>query len=553
MSTPPLASFDAVEITENDILEENLEENLPSMGYINDRIFEYGRKLDRWKDLDGRSLTVKLGEDDAALMVRCFRRLQNVLNGYTDLKTRMLLAEKVTIAERIGSSEIFAVQKNDIDFIENECGRLLDNPEDQSVGWTQREEGADLAQLETLIDRYAGNHEYEQVVGVWGQIPEFQVPRVQLRTKILYGNALMYLNQEEKASRIYSQVVEQMSDSEAQATDLVSLRKVLADLYTASGNYEDAKVQYKKISEDYQNLGRHEEWSKLQLSILDRSMEGTPELNEYSSVLRNYLGYIPDQDGYRVVWQAEEFLTAYPYSPVASNVDFIKESVSRRADKWFERFLTQVDTFRKDKKFKEALELLETMPTSIISPEKQIRLKEKNDELLLAEAVETETEKMARLQDLQHQWNNGMVLAREEKFDEAIAVFTNLLDTEYGVKADNQIQLIVRDAAKADRREAADLFTRYRKTTDLESKKRLLIECRRLLKNILAKYPEVDIAQKVIGNIARVEQEMNALDPMLILQADQDVLPAGRSDGAERAFSGTSLEAGGVPVMNSGQ
>ena len=520
-----------------EIIEENIETDLPSLQYINDRIFEYGRKLDRWKELDSQSVTMALKEDETAEMVRCFRRLQNVLKGYSDLRGKVMQTQKVSAADRIASAAIFELQKNDIEFLESTCSRLLANPEDRSADWNQRETGADLSQLETLIDRYSANREYEEVIQVWQKIPEAQTGRVHLRTKILYGNGLMFLHQEEKAAEIYQQVVDQMTDSDEQATDLVSLRKVLADLYTASGNYKAAAIQYKKISDDYQNIGRLEEWSKLQLSILDRSMGGGPELSEYAAMLRNYLGFIPEQDGFKVLWQAEKFLNEYPYSPVASNVEQIKERVKSAADKWFDGFMAGVDKLSAEKKFKEALELLETMPVDILGPDKQLIVKGKNEELILAEAVDKETERMALIQDLQSQWNKGMLLIKEEKYDEAIAAFTNLLDTEYSVKAEEKIKEVSLEAAKADRKKAANLFIRFTKTTDIESRKKLLVESRRLLKNILVKYPGVEIGPKVIGNIDRVEQEMVAIDPALLVLADQEESTAESPDGADRVFA----------------
>lgn len=546
-STPFPGLLDLGDQEEEKVIEDEIEVLLPTMGYVNDRIFEYGRKLNRWKELDSRSVGVELSGDDAELMVRCFRRLQNVLNGYSELRSKMLQAQKISTAEAISSAEILELQKMDIAFLENACGRMLADSEDQSMGWTQREEGADLAQVETLIDRYGSNKEYEEVIQVWTQIPDFQIPRVKLRTKIMYGNALMYMHQEEKAAGMYKQVVDQMSSSEEQATDLVSLRKVLADLYTASGNYKAAETQYKKISEDYQNLGRHEEWSKLQLSILDRSMEDSPELIEYSALLRNFLGFIPEQDGYTVVWQAEKFLNNYPYSPVASNADYIKEIATQMADNWFNGFIAEVDGLKDAKKFQEALELLETLPTDIISTDKQIGVKEKNEELLLTEAVEKETEKMALIQELQHQWNNGMVLVKDGRYDEAIVVFTNLLDTEYSTKAERKINEIALEAAKKDRKKAAQIFVRFTKTTDPESRKKLLLECRKVLKAILVKYPEVDIAPKVLGNIKRVEQEMNAIDPTLIYLADQGMQQA-QPDNLDRTFGGNTT-IGANPVQ----
>jgi hypothetical protein len=213
--------------------------------------------------------------------------------------------------------------------------------------------------------------------------------------------------------------------------------------------------------------------------------------------------------------------------------------VLQGADEWFDSFFTAVDKLSGEKKFEEAMELLETIPADIIGTEKQMRIKEKNQELLLAAAVERETEKMAQIQELQRQWNNGMLLVKNARYDEALVVFTNLLDTEYSKKAEKKIEEVSLQAAKADRRKAADLFIRFTKTTDIESKKKLLIESRKLLKNILVKYPEVEIGAKVIGNIKRVEQEMMAIDPNLIALADREENGV-EGDGVDSVFGAPS-------------
>lgn len=493
---------------------------LPSDLYINDRISEYERKLDRWEELDRQSLTMKLKDEEAVQMVRCFRRLQDVLNGYTELRDKMLQADTMDVATKISNEEIFELQRSDIAFLENSCGRLLDDAEDKGAGWNQPEVGTDLSQLETLIDRYAADKQYDGIIETWLKIPESERGRVNLRSKILYGNALMHLQQEQKAAEIYQQVVDKMSASDEQATDLVSLRKLLADLYTASGNYTSASTEYKKISEDSLKIGQLEEWSKLQLSLIERSQEDSPELKDFSEILRNFLGYVPERDGYKIVWQAENFKNSYPYSLVISNVDLMKDSVSNGADKWFDGFMTKVDGLADERKFSEALTLLDTLPTDMLGADKQMQLQAKNEQLAQAEAVENETGKMAQIQDLQDQWNNGMLLVNSQRYEEAIGVFTSLLDTEYSAKARAKIRELTLDAANADRKKAADLFIRYTKTTDLESRKKLLVESRKYLKNILVKYPEVEIASKVRGNIERVEQEMNAIDPNLVFMAD---------------------------------
>ena len=489
---------------------------LPSIEYVNDRIFEYGRKLNRWKELDEQSVVMSLGQEQTESMIRCFRDLQKVLDGYERLHDDLLQRNIISTSTMFDTEDAMELQKTDIAFIESNCGRLLAGGEDKAAGWQERQKGADLNQVETLIERYFANNEYSEVVQVWLQIPPYQVERVDLKTKIMYGNALMYLDQQEKAAEIYQQIVDEMSDSKEQPTDILSLRKVLADLYTASGNYQSAEGQYEQISADYLAIGKIEEWSKLQLSILERSVKGSPELTEFSRLLRAYLGYLAERDGYKIVWQADKFLQQYPYSPVASNVDIVKEDIMQRADEWFNGFITQVDMFASEKKFQDAIELLNGVPEEIIGAEKVQELKTKIDEIVLAEAVERETVKLARKQELQRRWNEGMLLADQDDFDGAIQIFTELLDTEYSAKSQVKIEELSLQAAKAARRKAADLFIRFTKTVDVESKKKLLIESRQVLKDILVKYPEVEISEKVLGNIRRVEKEMNELDPFLL-------------------------------------
>jgi tetratricopeptide (TPR) repeat protein len=499
---------------------------LPSMDSVNDRIFEYGRKLDHWRAIDARSTALELSKKDTETMVNCFVDLQKVLNGYNRLRADMLQLNTRSSSLIISSEEVMDLQKSDISFMESICGKLLAPEGDEFVDWENREKEADLPQLETLIERYTESREYEEVVQVWQRIPAQRIDRVHLRTKILYGNALMFLHQEEKAAEIYQQIVDEMSVSDEQRTDLLSLRRMLADLYTASADYVAAEKQYLYISEDYRALGSIEEWSKLQLSILERSEEEGVELTKYSNLLRNFLGFIPERDGFKIVWEAEKFLSAHPYSAVASNVDIIKKTSQLRAQRWFEQFFTEVNALAAEKKYPDALEKLEAIPGDIISIEQKDQIKAKNEELILAEAVERETRKIEKMQDLQSRWNEGMIKVEEGNYDEAIVIFQTLLQTEYFAKAEDKIEDIKLLAAKTDRRDAADLYIRYTKTSDIEMKKKLLTESRRLLTEILIKYPGVDILDKVRGNIDRVEQEMNTLDPTLLSS-----IKAGESGG----------------------
>ncbi|PIE64971.1 MAG: hypothetical protein CSA26_05645 [Desulfobacterales bacterium] len=514
---PEIASNEKV------VMDEKKQEVLLPIDYVNDRIFEYGRKLERWKQLDNQAVVMNLTDEQTASMVRCFKDLQQVLTAYRRLHDHLLQRNVLSETEKFRSEDVLALQRQDIAFLDSVCGKMLGGgTDDSSTGWEERSEDADLNQIETLIERYFANKEYDEVVQVWLKVPSYQVERIGLKSKLFYANALIYLGQQEKAAEIYYQIVKEMSVSKEQPTDLLSLRKVLADLYTASGNFLAAENQYEQISSDYLKIGRIDEWSKLQLSILDRSQEGSPELTEFSQLLKEYLGFSPERDGYRIVWHADTFLKKYPYSPVSSNVDIIRADALKRADEWFNAFFSEADTLAAEKKFQDGIELLQTIPKESISVEQNQTVTAKIDELVLGEAVERETLKIERMQELQRQWNNGMKLAEQKDFDAAIALFTELLDTEYSSKAEVKIEELSLQAAKGDRKKAADFFVRFTKTEDLESRKRLLVESRKILKGILVKYPEVEIAQRVLGNIDRVEKEMNKIDPTLLQMIEKE-------------------------------
>ena len=496
-----------------------LEQIMPSVEYVKSRIAEYNKKMDRWRARDSQAAVLRIPADESEKIVGCFHDLQKVFNGYSRLHDLLLQQTSRPVSERISSRDVYDLQQSDIAFLDGFCGQLVAADEAKGAGWIKSEEPGSLSPVEAVIAQHAANGEFEELVQVWKQMPETTASRVQLNTRILYGDALMALRQEEQAANVFRQIVDRMTTRDGQPTDLLSLRKVLADLYVASGKYSDADVQYLAILKDYKDMARIEEWAILQRSILERSDQDGPELKEYSDLLGNYLGFNPAKDGYTVVWQADKFLQTYPYSPVASNVDLIRTAAREKADKWSGKVLIEADDLAGQKRYQDALGRLEKVPDAIVNREIQQKIAQKSGEVALAEKLESETVRLEKTQELDRRWNEALRLMEGAQYDKAIEIFTPMLETEYAVKVEKKIAEASLLAAEAERRAAADVFIRFTKAPDLESKKKLLIESRRRLLDILVKYPGVEVTDKVLGNIKRVETEMNAIDPGLIQQS----------------------------------
>ena len=495
----------------------------PALEAINGRIAAYGKKFARWNALNSASAPSALNQEQAAEMADCYQRMKQLLAGYTTLRTAIESGDRSDVAANsMFSMKMQELQRTDIEFVEGACGPLLSESAMPQQAAMAAGAGTAGLPLEAELASQSAAKNYKGVVQAWQQIPVDQQEQVSPRSRVLYAEALVYLQKEEEAAEIYRGMVEKMESDSERPPDIFSLRKALADLYVGTGRFPEAQIQYIRISKDYLALGGVDNWAKMHLAILGGDHKSL-ELAEYSGLVRSYLGYQPEQDGYKIVWEAEKFLKTYPGSTVASNVGTIKNKATEAADKWFNDLVAEIDRLAKEKKFQEAMAKIKEQRPDIINDQQVDLLHAKNDELVMAEAVEQETSKMSKLQELEQRWNNGMMLVNSGRYDEAINVFNGMMDTEYAGKADAKISEISSLAARDDRSKAADLFIRYTRTADPEGKKKLLIESRRLLKNILVKYPRADITDKVISNIQRVEQEMNAIDPQLISTADSQM------------------------------
>jgi outer membrane protein assembly factor BamD (BamD/ComL family) len=118
-------------------------------------------------------------------------------------------------------------------------------------------------------------------------------------------------------------------------------------------------------------------------------------------------------------------------------------------------------------------------------------------------------------EELQARYDQGVAALTAREYDKAIETFNGLLATPFADRARTRIDEAAGLAAQEDRRKAADLFVRANSTADLENKKNLLLSSRKLLQDILVKYPQSGLAEKVQRNLSGVERALKAIDPSL--------------------------------------
>ena len=485
---------------------------LPLLTHINERIFYYEQKLATWKDLTEQGVIPDSGEQ-ADRANACRQQMQDILNQYNVLHQQLLRKDSVTTGDLLKGETLLNLEKQDFQFLESDCNT---SPEGEAAAVSDQSDAKALSgqKAEEITDAFAeGDYEktireYEDLLGETFQEPPYEV-------SLAYGKALMKTGHESDSRKVFKDLLARIRRND-QALWEFQLMQLIGDLDFALGSYDAAQKQYDEIVSTYDDLKEKNDWAKQQLSALNVADEQSEEVKAYADVLRSYLAYNPDRDGFTVVRKAEAFVNAYPYSLVASSADHLVTISREQAEKWYQELLQKVNDLAAEEKFQDALLVLERVPRTILPLEKQQELAAKATELATTESITRKTRQLAQEQQLQENWNTGMTFLERKEYDQAIEAFTKLLDSSYGDRARARIDEAANLAAREDRKRAAELFVRSNHTSDLESRKRLLLSSRQLLQDILIKYPQSDLVNKVQRNLQRIDKEINAIDPSLL-------------------------------------
>ncbi len=486
---------------------------MPTLTLINDRIYAYEQKMEALRDLQEKAVSSASSQDTLNAMSDCRVQLQNVLVEYNALNQRLLQKTDLQAAQLLAADSLLQISEKDINYLESSCQNLMAVPlvpQQQSLVHTRT-----LHAEEQLLKAAAAVDDYAKVISHYEQLPLEAGQAPSFDTTFLYGQALLKTHREPEARKVFADLLTVIRKQD-QAQWEFRLMQLIGDLEFGLEIFDSAKGRYKELAAIYEGLSTKNEWALQQLSALDRNVYQTDEVRSYAQLLKVYLGYNPDRDGYGVVEQAQKYIAKYPYSPVASNADLVLERAKKEADAWLKSVLARIDRLVEEKKFQEALLLIERVPRDILPVEKQEMLRRRSEQLLTAESISIETTRLVQEQELQEEWNQGMLLLEGREYDQAIEVFTSLSASSYADKARERIDEAAKLAAREGRQRAAEIFMRANRTADPESRIKLLFASKTLLQDILIKYPQSGLSDKVNRNLARIEEEINRIDPTLL-------------------------------------
>lgn len=484
----------------------------PTLTSVNNRIYSYERKLEEWKKVE-KKLTggTSLPRDKTDRMRECQLQLQDILNGYHGLRSRLLQAGTVDAGLLPAGDSLLQLNQQDVDYLEGGCGRLLSELEAAPTAAPVRPVGPE-PQIKTAYD----NGEYDQILSLYGQLFRSAGQPADTATDFLYAQALVKNHQETAALGVFTGLLDRVRQP-GQEGLAFQVTQAIGDLSFGQGAYDEARRQYEEIVRIAVEQGRREEWAVQQLVALQPGGVSPEELREYSALLKNYLAFVPKRDGYAVVEQAAAFLRAFPGSRLAANAAFMQKSAREQADSWLNRGIQRIEAMAGERVPAEGQATTDgTVPgTEAAPPAADAVATPAGTQTDAPAAAAPATDAGPPQEELQARYDQGMAALTAKEYDKAIETFNGLLATPLADQARTRIDEAAGLAAQEDRRKAADLFVRANSTSDQANKKDLLLTSRKLLQDILVKYPQAGLADKVQRNLSGVDRALKAIDPSL--------------------------------------
>ena len=316
-----------------------------------------------------------------------------------------------------------------------------------------------------------------------------------------------------------------MFDSGDLSVEPLSLQLEIADLLLASSNIDAAKSHYESFILAHRSIEAEKLWAMEQLAFLRSVDSESEDMLAYTKLLREFLIYDYRIHSVALNKKINTFATEHAGSPIAVSALRLKTFTIEQLNLWFGRQLVKIDSLVAEKKFTEATDILKNMTNYYLPADLQAVVQKTYYDVAQAELQETEDQRRIQEMELTEKWDAAVLLMDSQRFDLAISAFEILMGTDYEEQATIKIVEAANLAAGQMRKEAASLFIRAGKTQDIEKKKELLLDSHRILNEILVKFPQTDLLDKVHHNVAILEEQIRKIDPAL-LEEPQEESPA---------------------------
>ena len=466
----------------------------------------YETRFGKWEEVE-RQMAVFGFEDRPPGWLVCLEEVQALRDQYNYWLQNIQ-------ERRIASYEDVAFLQRDMQFLESGCGEVFSLGQDALSGWLGRLADAFLDQGEPSEDAWPG-------LGIEGELAAtarylyVTMPEQQVTAEVrrLFGLSLLASGQLDAAAGVLSggNTPWRLEGNE------LHHRQLEADLLLAAGKVEEARGRYQRLGDFFSTLHNVDRWVSEQRVVLKDIDPQSPSFSLFVAVMRAYLLFDGRQVPQALRDGVERLEQLDPAGALARRGRQVLDLVEDQTFAWMRRRMDEADAYVEDKEFERAMTVLEELLAGNgRSYASQEMVRSAMERVRMAEELEMETQRLLNEQELAIQWENSLNLLDLRKYDEAIAIFMALQESDYADKAAEKIVEASSLAAKGVRRQASSIFMEARKAVDFERKQVLLLESWRMLNGIRSRYPQATIMDKVQQNINFLKKYIMEVDPTLL-------------------------------------
>jgi tetratricopeptide (TPR) repeat protein len=500
---------------------------LPPIPFVDRRMLDYADKLASWESLSAKAAGRGLRDRMPPRWDECLATVGEMLRYYSVLLEALLAQEQPVVRAEQFAVDPWQVYQADITFLAGGCDLAFEAGAALVGNQDNRQAEVKVADSAAMVARYVEEGRYEEAVAAYQAIMGSQPARtVSANTSKMYGLALLRSGNFERAAEVLAGALEKMGPSPEERT----LRRVVADLLLASGSLAEARGHYRRLADYFASGKGDDRWVAAQLALLGGVDLAAREFPLYREVLRGYVSF----DGRHMPAGMRELVEKMENdareSPLSDQARRMLEQLQDSIREWVAGRLAEVDVFVANNDYPPAKALLERMLFDDFPPAVHDKIQRAMDNLLAAEMKYREEQQLMLEKSLSAQWDKAVRLLDSQEYDQAIAVFEKLFNTEYDVPARANIQKAAEASSVEMRRKSANIFVQARKEEEPGRKRDLLRESWQLIHDITIKYPDVKLMDKVKQNLAIIEKHIENFDPEMLRELKGESRPeAGES------------------------
>ncbi|MFH7321609.1 hypothetical protein ACHHRT_13535 [Desulfurivibrio sp. D14AmB] len=496
---------------------------------VSRRLSHYQEELANWQGLAAQLDGLLVERRRPAEWNQCLDQLERLTNRYRRVRDRLRDLQFGELSQWPAvAAGVNAAYRADLEFGASECGEIHRLARETAELGLSRFHTVAAQQMQAVVLHHAEAGRVGETLQALENLervyPEsgWEGPLLrQVSIALTRGGA------GDEALRLLAGYEAQHPEPEA----LFDPARLRADLLLIAGRDGEALRHYERVAARHTAQAGERRWVEEQLEMLRGDIVAdNVERGLYLEVLRDYLLFDGRTIPTRLPGRLERLERLYPGGMLTHRARLLAAELDSRAGEWLDRQFSRVENLLVEREYDEAIARLEGLLAEELTVAQRDQVRGLLTMAMGAKQEEEVRRKQLESQALAIQWEEANRLLGLRRLEEAIQIFSRLLDSEYGDEARRLMREAGEEAAAEVRREAAGLFVRARRSENVEQGRELAMESWRLLGRIIERYPDSEIVGRVRDNLQSVEEYLESLEPGLVERL--------RGSGAE--FAGQS-------------